>query len=102
MTLHCTSMWWPRNSLGGKLNSLVFLSLSGLTIYNFLSSVYHGPGYVPLGWKPVRKNTISLYIPEGVIYLIFQDKSEECEYLQYCGVCKGYKAPRSHHCRKCK
>lgn len=58
MTLHCTSMWWPRNSLGGKLNTLVFLSLSGLTIYNFLSSVYHGPGYVPLGWKPVKEDTI--------------------------------------------
>lgn len=22
-------------------------------------------------------------------------------YLQYCSVCEGYKAPRSHHCRKC-
>lgn len=23
------------------------------------------------------------------------------EYLQYCKTCQGYKAPRSHHCRKC-
>lgn len=22
-------------------------------------------------------------------------------YLQYCKVCQAYKAPRSHHCRKC-
>lgn len=58
MTIHCTGMWWPRNSIGGKINSVAFLTLSGLTIYNFLSSVYHGPGYVPLGWKPVQCNIL--------------------------------------------
>ncbi|XP_044260016.1 palmitoyltransferase ZDHHC6 isoform X1 [Tribolium madens] len=82
MTIHCSGMWWPpARSLGGFLNSLVFISCSGFTLYNFLSSMYHGPGYLPQNWKPVN---------EG-----------DCEYLQWCGVCQGYKAPRSHHCRKC-
>lgn len=29
-----------------------------------------------------------------------QDKTAE-EKLQFCAICSGYKAPRSHHCRKC-
>ncbi|XP_018569970.1 palmitoyltransferase ZDHHC6 [Anoplophora glabripennis] len=81
MTMHCNSMLWPAHSAGSFLNSALFVTLSGLTLYNFLSSMYHGPGYLPLGWKP--------------------NKEQDCEYLQSCGVCHGYKAPRSHHCRKC-
>lgn len=30
-----------------------------------------------------------------------QEKQQDVQYLQYCRVCQGYKAPRSHHCRKC-
>ena len=30
-----------------------------------------------------------------------QDKEEDEEYLQYCKLCSGFKAPRAHHCRKC-
>ncbi|XP_030761991.1 palmitoyltransferase ZDHHC6 isoform X2 [Sitophilus oryzae] len=81
MTIHCSSMWWPSTTFGGFLNTLCFMSLSGLTLYNFLSSMYQGPGYLPLKWKP--------------------ENLDECKYLQKCGVCQGYKAPRSHHCRKC-
>lgn len=32
--------------------------------------------------------------------LRFQNEGDK-EHLQYCSVCEGYKAPRSHHCRKC-
>ena len=31
-----------------------------------------------------------------------QENEADKEYLQYCTVCEGFKAPRSHHCRKCK
>lgn len=47
----------------------------------FIKSVTLGPGYLPLEWRPD------------------DDKSEAL--LQYCGLCKGYKAPRAHHCSKC-
>ncbi|XP_060523842.1 palmitoyltransferase ZDHHC6 isoform X2 [Cylas formicarius] len=80
MTIHCSGMWWPSTTLSGFFNTLCFMSLSGLTLYNFLSSMYHGPGYLPLNWMPEK---------------------QDCQYLQFCGVCHGYKAPRSHHCRKC-
>ncbi|XP_046391753.1 palmitoyltransferase ZDHHC6 [Ischnura elegans] len=82
MAVHCCSMWWPPSaSLGGSLNVGCFLIFSALTIYNFLSSIYEGPGFLPVGWKPKDE--------------------EDAEFLQYCGVCEGYKAPRAHHCRKC-
>ena len=31
----------------------------------------------------------------------FQKHKEDRKSLQYCDVCKGYKAPRSHHCKTC-
>nr|CAH7756279.1 unnamed protein product [Callosobruchus chinensis] len=82
MTIHCMNMLWPKDTLDGKLYYGIFIILAGLTLYNFLSSMYHGPGYLPLNWKPCKEN--------------------DCQFLQTCGVCHGYKAPRSHHCRKCK
>ncbi|KAK9720390.1 DHHC palmitoyltransferase [Popillia japonica] len=81
MAVHCSSMWWPPATCGGLLNTICFMSLAGLTLYNFLSAISHGPGYLPLKWKPSNEDDISQ--------------------LQFCGVCQGYKAPRSHHCRKC-
>lgn len=33
-------------------------------------------------------------------HLRLQNRKDK-EHLQYCNVCDGYKAPRSHHCRKC-
>lgn len=51
-------------------------------LYNFFNAMNSGPGCVPLGWRPAGG-------PED----------EKC--LQYCHVCKGFKPPRSHHCRQC-
>ncbi|KAI9563652.1 hypothetical protein GHT06_011116 [Daphnia sinensis] len=81
-TIHCNSMWWPPyHSWPGFINATIFLLLSASTFYNFLYSLHVGPGYLPLKWKP--------------------NNEEDIQYLQYCTVCEGYKAPRSHHCRKC-
>ena len=41
--------------------------LSVLTLYHFLSAALDGPGYVPLGWRPEKK------------------EDERC--LQWCEVC---------------
>uniref|UniRef100_A0A1B6D8J8 Palmitoyltransferase n=1 Tax=Clastoptera arizonana TaxID=38151 RepID=A0A1B6D8J8_9HEMI len=82
MTAYCCTMWWPpSNSYGGLINKSIFLIFSGLTIYNFLSAIFEGPGYLPLNWVP-------------------EDVGDEA-FLQNCYSCKGFKAPRSHHCRKC-
>ncbi|CAB3222802.1 unnamed protein product [Arctia plantaginis] len=80
--VHLLGMWWPpHGSFGGALHAGIFLMLAGTTLYYFLQSLLEGPGHVPLGWKP--------------------ENEDHKQYLQYCTVCNGYKAPRSHHCRKC-
>lgn len=71
----------PTSSLGALAFTLSFLVLSGLTLYHFLFAMYDGPGYLVLGWSP--------------------DSLAACQQLQFCHICQGYKAPRSHHCRKC-
>lgn len=82
MTIHCSRQWWPpERSIYAALYFLGFFSLSGSTLYHFISSIYEGPGYLPLKWTPAQIS--------------------DAQYLQYCSTCLGYKAPRSHHCRKC-
>ncbi|PZC85913.1 palmitoyltransferase ZDHHC6 [Helicoverpa armigera] len=80
--VHLLGMWWPpHSSIAAALHAALFLSLAASTLYYFLQSLLEGPGFVPLGWKP--------------------EKQEDTDNLQFCTVCNGYKAPRSHHCRKC-
>ncbi|XP_046743875.1 palmitoyltransferase ZDHHC6 [Diprion similis] len=82
MTIHCSRQWWPpEESISGAVYFLCFFSLSGSTLYHFISSIYEGPGYLPLKWTP--------------------EQISDTQYLQFCTTCLGYKAPRSHHCRKC-
>ncbi|CAG9135503.1 unnamed protein product [Plutella xylostella] len=81
MIHHCGMYWPPHASVSGAVNSALFLALAAATLYFFLQSLLEGPGFVPLGWKP--------------------ENEEEAVYLQYCTVCNGYKAPRSHHCKTC-
>ena len=79
-TVYCNTMWWPPESgYGGLANMMGFLAVSCLTTYHLIAAMMDGPGLVPVGWTPGD--------PE----------EEKC--LQYCEICKGYKAPRSHHCR---
>ncbi|EGD81818.1 hypothetical protein PTSG_11889 [Salpingoeca rosetta] len=52
-----------------------------VVLYSFFKSIYVGPGFVPLKWRPKDEANI--------------------ERLTYCHICEGYKAPRSHHCRQC-
>ncbi|XP_028165379.1 palmitoyltransferase ZDHHC6-like isoform X2 [Ostrinia furnacalis] len=80
--IHMLGMWWPPHaSLGGFVHAAIFLAFAAATLYYFLQSLLEGPGFVPYGWKPA--------------------KEEDTQFLQFCNVCNGYKAPRSHHCRKC-
>lgn len=75
--------WWlpPYESVGGTVNHALYMASVGLIMYNFLCSVGNGGGYVPLEWKP--------------------EKEEDSHFLQFCGICNGFKSPRAHHCRKC-
>ena len=54
MAIQCDLMWWPpTSSVWAALNLIVFLSWIMLTLNNFFNACFVGPGFVPLGWKPV-------------------------------------------------
>ncbi|BFF99104.1 palmitoyltransferase ZDHHC6 [Drosophila madeirensis] len=81
-TVYLNEMWWPpQESFYAAINfvSIVFLNL--ITLYHFGMSIVVGPGLLPKHWRP--------------------NYPEEEQFLQYCKVCEGYKAPRAHHCRRC-
>ncbi|XP_040174929.1 palmitoyltransferase ZDHHC6 [Anopheles arabiensis] len=82
MTIYMNSMWWPSHtSLWALINQTVFVLLSLGTGFYFVMASLTGPGYLRLKWRPAHHSAD--------------------EQLQFCIVCGGYKAPRSHHCRKC-
>lgn len=82
MTIHCSRQWWsPQESFLAAVNFILFFCLSGSTLFHFISAIYEGPGFLPLQWKP--------------------ENLQDTQFLQFCTICQGYKAPRSHHCRKC-
>ncbi|XP_005104338.1 palmitoyltransferase ZDHHC6 isoform X2 [Aplysia californica] len=82
VTIRCDLMWWPPHlSIGGFINFLLFVTWVALTLYNYFAACMKGPGFIPLEWKPRNP--------------------DHMRYLQFCECCQGYKAPRSHHCRKC-
>ncbi|KAK2560070.1 Palmitoyltransferase ZDHHC6 [Acropora cervicornis] len=80
--LYCTFLWFPPwASIAGAIHVTVFVSWVTLIIKYFLKSIWLGPGYLPLRWR--------------------LDDETAASVLQFCAVCNGYKAPRSHHCSKC-
>jgi len=49
----CIMEWWPVTSTASLINLLVYILWFILTNYNFFLAIFAGPGYVPIGWKPV-------------------------------------------------
>ncbi|XP_043271445.1 palmitoyltransferase ZDHHC6 [Venturia canescens] len=83
MTIYCSGQWWsPYESPLAAANFLLFFSLSGSTTYHFMCAIIKGPGFLDRGWRP--------------------ENIGATQYLQFCSICQGYKAPRSHHCKKCR
>ncbi|KAJ8673476.1 hypothetical protein QAD02_004738 [Eretmocerus hayati] len=82
MTIYCSRQSWGQHTNASTdISFIVFIFLSGLTLYHFINSIYEGPGFLPYNWTP--------------------ESDRNRQFLQFCNVCQGYKAPRSHHCRKC-
>lgn len=58
MTIHCNKQLSSPNG-GAYYNAsfIMFILLSGLTLYHFINSIYEGPGYLPYNWVPVSRKT---------------------------------------------
>lgn len=46
--------YWPLDTTGGSINFIMLLNWTVLILYNYFNAMFVGPGYIPLGWKPVR------------------------------------------------
>lgn len=46
--------YWPLDTTGGSVNFIMLLNWTVLILYNYFNAMFVGPGYIPLGWKPVR------------------------------------------------
>lgn len=58
MTIHCSKQWWsPQESIPAATSFLLFFTLSGLTLFHFISAIFEGPGYLKLKWMPVIYHT---------------------------------------------
>uniref|UniRef100_A0A0N5AXK5 Palmitoyltransferase n=1 Tax=Syphacia muris TaxID=451379 RepID=A0A0N5AXK5_9BILA len=82
-TTYIHLQWWPLTNIYSFMHLSIFLYFNYATLTNLCHASFIGPGYVPLHWKPLNEE------------LKFD------KHLQYCVMCEGYKAPRSHHCSRC-
>eukprot|EP00039_Didymoeca_costata_P020063 m.339924 g.339924 ORF g.339924 m.339924 type:complete len:444 (+) comp19041_c0_seq1:101-1432(+) len=71
----------PFHTIAGQINLLVFLTIVAGIVFCLFSAVHLGGGRIPKGWRPANP-------------------ADE-KFLQYCKICEGFKAPRSHHCQSC-
>ena len=46
--------YWPLDTTGGSVNFIMLINWTVLILYNYFNAMFVGPGYIPLGWKPVR------------------------------------------------
>ncbi|KAG5442800.1 Palmitoyltransferase zdhhc6 [Clonorchis sinensis] len=72
----------PTQSLPGCFQFTFISFMLYRILHSYFNATFLGPGFVPLAWKPSDANA------EGK--------------LQFCQNCKGFKPPRSHHCRSCR
>uniref|UniRef100_A0A915KNP5 Uncharacterized protein n=1 Tax=Romanomermis culicivorax TaxID=13658 RepID=A0A915KNP5_ROMCU len=103
---YCHLQWWPIDRLYGLLDLGLFFILSSQCLINLVKAAHIGPGYVHIKWKPNLRKKVSKNSQFGLNlfftkFSFFPDEISDQAKLQYCTICEGYKAPRSHHCRKC-
>ena len=55
MAIFDSIIWyWPLDTTGGSVNFIMLLNWTVLILYNYFNAMFVGPGYIALGWKPVR------------------------------------------------
>lgn len=50
--------YWPVDTTGGSINFIMLINWTVLILYNYFNAMFVGPGYIPLGWKPVRIGSV--------------------------------------------
>lgn len=74
--------FWSVTNPVAFINLSIFLYFNYGVMFNLIRASYVGGGYVTRGWHP-------------------SSNLSDARRLQYCAICESFKAPRSHHCKKC-
>ncbi|MBZ3870351.1 Palmitoyltransferase ZDHHC6 [Sciurus carolinensis] len=45
--------YWPLHTTGGSVNFIMLINWTVMILYNYFNAMFVGPGFVPLGWKPL-------------------------------------------------
>ncbi|ETE64455.1 putative palmitoyltransferase ZDHHC6, partial [Ophiophagus hannah] len=45
--------YWPLDTTGGSINFIMLINWTIMILYNYFNAMFVGPGYVPVGWKPM-------------------------------------------------
>lgn len=53
--------YWPLDTTGGSINFIMLINWTVLILYNYFNAMFVGPGYIPLGWKPVRISSYNFF-----------------------------------------
>ncbi|ELW62083.1 putative palmitoyltransferase ZDHHC6 [Tupaia chinensis] len=61
--------YWPLHTTGGSVNFIMLINWTVMIVYNYFNAMFVGPGFVPLGWKPMKiilrnKTSIESWIEE--------------------------------------
>jgi palmitoyltransferase ZDHHC6 len=91
---HFLTSWWGLT----KLCAFVFLLVNLLT--NYWLAIRTEPGHVPLDWKPSGMSDVELARCRKESIARGRGKSHSLK-ARWCGVCKHWKPPRTHHCSDC-
>ena len=59
--------YWPLDTTGGSIDFLMLLNWTVLILYNYFNAMFVGPGYIPLGWKPVRMKAVIIGVWKGKV-----------------------------------
>lgn len=62
-------LWPPAESLGGLLHLCLYLLQFYLVMSNYLTACFMGPGFVPIGWRPVSSfpSFLLLFLLSGLV-----------------------------------
>ena len=67
--LYCTLLWFPPwTSFTSAIHLAVFISWLLLIMNYFLKSIWLGPGYLPLSWRPQVSNCIHVLPTQSFLF----------------------------------
>ncbi|XP_053164093.1 palmitoyltransferase ZDHHC6 isoform X7 [Hemicordylus capensis] len=59
--------YWPLDTTGGSINFIMLINWTVMILYNYFNAMFVGPGYVPIGWKPVSFGWSSVRIDMSAV-----------------------------------